>query len=105
MINIFPQNQYMVETRKYMNFDGIVRLNVNRLFDRVGTMYEKKNFFDCKGIQQHQQSTFTDFAGNAFPIKTSRITTQVWSILPTGILHPESSSDPTGTIIFRAPKQ
>ncbi|HEY0355212.1 MAG TPA: TonB-dependent receptor, partial [Flavisolibacter sp.] len=59
-VNIVPQGEYMIETRNYTGPSGITRLNINRQFDREGSMYEEKNYFDCSGLQLQKEVNLTD---------------------------------------------
>lgn len=59
-VNIVPQGNYMIETRNYFGPSGANRLTINRQYDREGSMYEEKDYYDCSGLQLHKEVNLTD---------------------------------------------
>ena len=67
-INILPVDNYFIENRVYLDLSGRTRLNINRQFDQMGSMYEELDYFDCSGKQLFKDINLTDPYGNGFDL-------------------------------------
>jgi hypothetical protein len=67
-IRIVPEGEYMIENIDMSLPGGDRRMHIKRQYDKEGSMFEVKDYFDCNGIQLHSQGYLTEPFGYTFPV-------------------------------------